>query len=99
MSEAEQVQEHFQMEAEEEQPDYVLEGGLPSGGVRGCCQKGCLLEFPQELLQRTQLQMGALSQNDKNMFIIGKMSTSIDLLNPESELTGRGEIQSRHEVV
>ena len=90
MSEAEQEQER--MEAEDEEHGFVLEEGAPSGGVRGCCQKGCLLEFPRELIVRTQEQMNALSQQDKNMFIIGKMSTSIDLLNPESELVGRGKL-------
>ncbi|OQV25224.1 hypothetical protein BV898_00911 [Hypsibius exemplaris] len=61
---------------------------MDANGNRKCCQKCCLDTFPQELIRKTHDQMARLGLQDKNMFLLGKISSAVDLLNPSTELVG-----------
>ncbi|GAU95047.1 hypothetical protein RvY_06728 [Ramazzottius varieornatus] len=55
----------------------------------GCCIKECLLQLPPELVKQTKDYFAHFSPGDKNMFLLGKVTASLDLDHPESELTGK----------
>lgn len=56
---------------------------------KGCCQKQCLEKIPMELLARSRIQMKGLSSDDRHMYILGKVSTSMSLVRPGIIASGK----------
>lgn len=54
-----------------------------------CCDQNCWSKLPAALIALTRVQMRALTEQEKQLYLLGKMSHSVSLL-PETEIvTGK----------
>ena len=53
-----------------------------------CCPVGCLANFPDVMMLKTRIEMANLTERERELFLFGKISSSVSLIPGTSEFSG-----------
>jgi hypothetical protein len=54
-----------------------------------CCEVGCLANFPDNMMVKNRIEMANLTERERELFLYGKISSSVSLLPGTSDFSGR----------